>query len=76
MNIVFIILPREKRKEVLAKECATLALIIGQEGDTTMLENSMVPYPNMEKLELNELMIDLQANKRKSQTRPDDILIE
>lgn len=76
MNIVFIILPREKRKEVLAKECATLALTIGQEGDTTMLENSMVPYPNMEKLELNELMIDLQANKRKSQTRPDDILIE
>jgi hypothetical protein len=73
---VFIVLPREKRKEVLAEERATLALIIGQEGDTTMLENYMVPYPNMEKLELNESMIDLQSNKKKSQIKPNDILAE
>ncbi len=59
---------------MLAKECATLALIIGQEGDTTMLENNMVPYPNVEKLELNKSMIDLQTNKKKSQIKPNDIL--
>jgi len=73
---VFIVLPREKRKEVLAKECATLVLTIGQERDTIMLEKNMVPYPNMEKLKLNESMIDLQANMRKSQIKPDDILVE
>jgi hypothetical protein len=73
---VFIVLPKEKRKEVLAKECVTLALTIGQERDTIMLENNMVPYPNMEKLKLNESMIDLQANMRKSQIKLHDILVE
>lgn len=61
---------------MLAEERATLALIIGQEGDTTMLENYIGPYPNMEKLELNESMIDLQSNKKKSQIKPNDILVE
>jgi hypothetical protein len=65
---------RGGKERVLAKECATLALIIGQEGDTTMLENNMVPYPNVEKLELNKSMIDLQTNKKKSQIKPNDIL--
>jgi hypothetical protein len=51
-------------------------LTIGQERDSTKLENNMVPYPNMEKLELNELMIDLQTNKRNSQIGPNDILVE
>ncbi len=73
---MFIVLPREKRRKVLAKERATLALTIGQERDSTKLENNMVPYPNMEKLELNELMIDLQTNKRNSQIGPNDILVE
>ncbi len=34
----------------------------------------MVPYPNVEKLELNKSMIDLQTNKKKSQIKPNDIL--
>jgi hypothetical protein len=34
VNVVFLILPRGKGKEVLAKELATLTLTMGQKGDT------------------------------------------
>jgi hypothetical protein len=61
MNIVFLVFPRGKGKEVLAKELVTLTLTMGQKGDTTMPRSSMVQHHNMEELELSESIMDLQV---------------
>jgi hypothetical protein len=44
---------------VLIEEFATLTLTMGQEGDIVMLGSSMVPYHNMEELELSKSIMDL-----------------
>ncbi len=73
VNVVFIVFPREKGTKVL-EELATLTLASRQKRDTTMLEHNVVLYPNIEELELNEPTINLQADNKESQTKPNDIL--
>jgi len=69
VNVMLFVLPggKGKGKEVLREEFATLTLTMGKKKDIVMLGSSMVPYHNMEEVELSKSIMDLEANRRKSQ---------